>query len=181
MLKLFILFTFCVVLVSSQQVIYPYQPQCQNPTPSNYEKYYPCVWTNELGRWDMDSSKFICHHVPAIYNVSYHIESVGYNQYGYSVSLWTYDMYTSDTSCDYQMNYINYYWTQWFEHRLTNDVVYEPLNGVNAYDYSSGSHNFNQQFQTTRDYPGMVMMIINREQYASQFPCYYLNVSFSIL
>lgn len=182
MLKLLILITFGAVLVLSQQVIYPYQPQCQNPTPSNYEQNYPCVWANEIGRWDMDSSKFFCYNVPSAYNISYHVESIGSNQYGYSVSLWTYDTSPSpDTSVDYQLNYINYYWMQWFENRSTNDVFYYPLNGASASDHSPGNHDFNQQFQNNRDYLGIVMMIINREQYSSQFPCFYLNASLSIL
>lgn len=177
---LVVLLTFGAV-VSSQQIIYPYHPQCQNPSPSNYEMDYPCTWINEIGRWDMTSSYFLCYNVPSTYNVSYHVESIGSNQYGYSVSLWTFDSYSSDISISYQMNYINYYLTQWLEKR-PYDVQYPPLNGQIAYDYSAGNHDFNQQFQSSsRTFPGVVMMFINREQYASQFPCYYLNVSLSIL
>lgn len=180
----YVFFTFILLLfsgfVASYETIYPYQPQCQNPTPSNYEMNYPCNWVNEIGRWDMESSRFICYGVPTTYDVSYHIQSIGSNQYGYSVSLWTYDVQPTNPDYLFQMNYITYYWSEWMQNRPDN-VQYPPLNGNTAYDYSSGNHDFSQHIQSNRDGLGMIIMIINREQYASQFPCYYFNVSFSIL
>lgn len=173
-----LLFNYSIYSIFSQTVILPYQPQCTNPDPPVYEMEFPCVWQNELGRWDMMYSQFICYNVSQNFTASYDIQNADVNSYAYSSLLFTYNDVPMNVTN--QVAYITAYFGNWIMRPPLAEITY-PINTADQDNHSPGSHVYSNTFYTDRTYEGTVILFINREQYAPQFPCFYFNVSFSIV
>lgn len=194
MMKLILNITIILSLISliyyngiyGQEIILPYQPECDNPNPSIYRMNYPCEWNNEIARWDMGSLQFICYGIPKNYHVEYTIKPIQSNTDAYSSSIFTYDMDYPDYSSDLdtEMLMIDVFFTNWMHGKPNTDFPNIPINNDVALDTNPYlERNYYKNIISTRSNNnlGNAVFYITREEYKPQFQCLYFNISYSLI
>jgi len=90
-LSLFITFGIGLLYVNPTYAMNPTNCMIWDFVPQ-YEKYYPCTWTNEIVSWrdksNAHSAIFKCRNVPTTATFSYTTTAANSNSIPYSVSLW---------------------------------------------------------------------------------------------
>ncbi len=169
-----------------------YESQCPGSQPFITEQDFPCTWTDELATFDIGMNILICHDVPADYTVSYSVENHAEdpNEYGYSVSLfdrytyWEAQGYGAIPSTSANLNDL-FTWKSAYPPNTRANAAATPqpanavcVNGQCTYDFSAEDHIEGPvAYESGRSGVSAIVIGIDREEYATSFPCFDLKVS----
>lgn len=178
-----------ISFVSCQMVITPFVTQCPGNSARMYEKNYPCNWADYILIWDLQPIYFVCNKVPQSYNYNYLIKNNNQNNINsFSAALFA---DSQDGVFFSEFSSIQTLYNRWayapMDVRFISAAVVQPLNAPYYQDFSgidqSAQSNSPITLTSTNQTNGaanMVILFINRENSASQFPCFDLTVSLNV-